>query len=81
MDVKDLNTALALLNEWDAAHPVKTYAQDFFEKFPCAPKQPSGRPSPCIRDVYGYHSADTCRKSEITGACIDCWNRPMKEAP
>lgn len=67
-------TAFENLQKWSDEHPKKTYAQDFFEKFPKAPKDEllKGR-CPC-----------TCRRSIYAGkcpgvGCEECWNEPMEE--
>jgi hypothetical protein len=67
-----------LLDEYDACHPAKTYAQDYFEKFPDAPRYHDDQPKPCITDVYcvSEHSGCDCKGT----SCRACWNRPMKEA-
>lgn len=62
-----------ILDNWVKEHPVKTYAQDFFEKFPNAQKNISGEPVTCLRNVYGEHASDCLMN------CIDCWNQEMKE--
>lgn len=62
-----------IVNKWVAEHPVKTYAMDFFEKFPNAPRDRDGAPKTCWKHVYGdgkYCSSDDCTQ---------CWNREMKE--
>lgn len=62
-----------IIDKWVAEHPVKTYAMDFFEKFPNAPRDRDGAPKTCWKHVYGdgkYCSSD---------ACTECWNREMKE--
>ena len=62
-----------IVDEWVEEHPVKTYAMDFFEKFPNAPRDSDGAPKTCWKHVYGdgkYCSSD---------ACTECWNREMKE--
>lgn len=62
-----------IVDKWAAEHPVKTYAMDFFEKFPNAPRDSDGAPQTCWKHVYGdgkYCSSD---------ACTECWNREMKE--
>ena len=62
-----------IVDEWVAEHPVKTYAMDFFEKFPNAPRSSDGIPQTCWGHVYGdgrYCPSD---------ACTECWNREMKE--
>ena len=62
-----------IIDKWVSEHPVKTYAMDFFEKFPNAPRSSDGIPQTCWGHVYGdgrYCSSD---------ACTECWNREMKE--
>lgn len=62
-----------IVDKWVQEHPVKTYAMDFFEKFPNAPRDSDGAPKTCWKHVYGdgkYCSSD---------ACTECWNREMKE--
>ena len=62
-----------IVNKWVDEHPVKTYAMDFFEKFPNATRSSDGIPQTCWGHVYGdgrYCSSD---------ACTECWNREMKE--
>lgn len=62
-----------IVDKWVAEHPVKTYAMDFFEKFPNAPRRDTdGTPLTCWQNVYGNgrHCAyDTCE---------ECWNREME---
>ena len=62
-----------IVDKWVKEHPVKTYANDFFEKFPNAPKNMYGLPIGCIETIYGKR---TCMDKE---SCSDCWNREMKE--
>ena len=60
-----------IVDKWVQEHPVKTYAMDFFEKFPNAPRSSDGIPQTCWKQVYGdgkYCSYD---------ACTECWNREM----
>lgn len=62
-----------LVDKWVKEHPVKTYAQDFFEKFPNASRDIDGTPKTCWGHVYGnekYCSSDDC---------TECWNREVKE--
>ena len=65
--------AIEIVEQWAQEHPVKTYAQDFFEKFPDAPKGPSGVPKADRCDIYGFESP-TCEYN-----CVVCWNLPMYE--
>lgn len=68
-----------IVDKWVSEHPVKTYAMDFFEKFPNNPKNRNGIPTTrsviiCRRELY---------KDEIPcmgwGNCSKCWNQEMKE--
>ena len=61
-----------IVDKWVKEHPVKTYAMDFFEKFPNAPKDRVGEPKACVKHIYGIDI--NC--SEID--CVDCWNQEMK---
>lgn len=63
-----------IIDKWVAEHPAKTYAMDFFEKFPNARKESSGEPSGCgcVGDVYGVDL-------ECCGDCRFCWNEVMPE--
>ena len=62
-----------VVDKWVEEHPVKTYAMDFFEKFPNAPKDELGLPKPCVTSVY----EDLEMKCDIC-SCSDCWNQEMK---
>ena len=62
-----------IVDKWAEEHPVKTYAMDFFEKFPNAPKDDIGLPMPCVTSLY----EDLEMKCDIC-SCSDCWNQEMK---
>lgn len=67
-------TAFENLQKWSDEHPKKTYAQDFFEKFPDAPRLETAKdeyPSACRNTIY----AGKCPGEE----CYECWNEPMEE--
>jgi hypothetical protein len=65
-----------IADKWVAEHPIKTYAMDFFEKFPDAQrKATTGIPIPCIRVIYSEFYDKDCP----VGRCSECWNREMKE--
>lgn len=69
-----IKTAMETVQKWSDEHPKKTYAQDFFEKFPDAPKDESAKgkcPVACRRGIYGGE----CTNIE----CDECWNEPMEE--
>lgn len=57
-----------IVDKWVAEHPVKTYAMDFFEKFPNAPRSSDGIPQTCWGHVYGdgrYCSSDACTVQNV----------------
>ena len=60
-----------IVDEWVKEHPAKTYAMDFFEKFPNAPKGKYGEPQICIKTMHG-------RGFRCLDDCIKCWNQEMK---
>lgn len=70
-----------IVDEWVKEHSAKTYAMDFFEKFPNAPKDDDGNPVPCITDIYGNDKQlKVCSDySDCDGDCIKCWNQEMDE--
>ena len=71
---KDAKRAVENLQKWSDEHSRKTYAQDFFEKFPNAPKDESVKekcPSACRNRIYGGGCPDI--------ECDECWNEPMEE--
>lgn len=64
------------LAKWAAEHPVKTIADDFFEKFPKAPRDDTNTPYPCAKDC-GYSKPTYCER--IPQRCAECWRRPLEE--
>ena len=76
---KDVKTAMKTVQKWSDEHPKKTYAQDFFEKFPDAPKDEAVKgkcPWACRIGIYG----GGCPKIEPEiDSCYECWNEPMEE--
>lgn len=65
-----------IVDKWVAEHPIKTYAMDFFEKFPNAPRLKSGVPKVCIERIYNVACIDEyCCEPK----CEECWNQEMKE--
>ena len=62
-----------IVDKWVLEHPVKTYMQDFFEKFPNAPRKEKVTPKICPQYIYPELANDCC------GKCLECWNREMKE--
>ena len=73
-----------IVQKWSDEHPMtmpkskpKTYMEDYFEKFPNAPKRGAGIPAACRYFVYGI-DFDT-KKCLEPGRCVRCWNEPIKE--
>ena len=64
-----------IIDKWVAEHPVKTYAMDFFSKFPDAPRKVAGIPIPCVGSIYPEFYDKDCLECE----CSECWNQEMKE--
>lgn len=62
-----------IITEWCKEHPQKTYAMDFFEKFPNAIKDDEGIPIICRANIY----ADELEC--IEGGCKKCWNEVMPD--
>ena len=62
--------AIEIVEKWAKEHPLKTYAQDFFEKFPNAPRDRTGLPILCKKKIYG---------GECSSKCTNCWNLQMEE--
>lgn len=65
-----------LILAWCDEHPQKTYAQDFFEKFPSCEKDLDGTPSICRSIVYGLHN---CEYKPGKHICTNCWNEIIPE--
>lgn len=62
-----------IVDEWVKEQQKKTYAMDFFKKFPNAQKRYDGVPNICVKCLYGELDID-CGKSN----CNKCWNQEMK---
>lgn len=70
----------AIVDKWVEEHPVKTYLQDFFEKFPNNPKNRNGIPIArgtiiCRKELY----SDELPCVWSCNGCTKCWNQEMKE--
>jgi hypothetical protein len=66
---------IAAVTKWAAEHPEphkKTYAEDFFEKFPNAARVDEENPLVCRQNVYSGPSPCAYGKS-----CKDCWDEPV----
>lgn len=79
--ISEIETLVKIIEQWSQSHPQKTMMQDFFEKFPNAPKTMLGYPYPCAKDL-GYPKLDSCSfgiKGEAGSYCRECWNRPLED--
>jgi len=85
LEKENPEVAISIVEQWAKEHPErrrKTYAEDFFEKFPKAePKYYDGRgkeqmiPIPCRQHCYGVVG----RKCNGIGcSCSACWNEEME---
>ena len=75
---EEIIKAVENLQKWSDEHPKKTYAQDFFEKFPKAQSNSDGTPFVCRKRIYGGIRS-TLEDCGYTGTCENCWNEPMEE--
>ena len=75
---KDVKTAIETVQKWSDEQTKKTYAQDFFEKFPKAQSDSNRTPSVCRITIYGEVPTkdERCDGRE---SCKKCWNEPMEE--
>ena len=75
---EEIITAVEILQKWSDEHPKKTYAQDFFEKFPKAQSNSDGTPFVCRKRIYGGIRS-TLEDCDYTGACYRCWSEPLND--
>lgn len=73
---KNAEKIVSIVKQWAEEHPQKTIMQDFFEKFPNAPRTKTGEPMMCPYNC-GYGSF-CCEQAN--GTCYNCWNRPLEES-
>lgn len=60
-----------ILLKWCDDHPIKTYKDDFFEKFPNAYRNAEGRPTACRQHIYDCNC-------DMYDSCDECWNQPYE---
>ncbi len=76
---EEITKAIENLQKWSNEHPKKTYAQDFFEKFPKAQSNSDGTPLfVCRKRIYGGVPPKS-EECDYNGACKNCWNEPMED--
>lgn len=75
----------AIVDKWVEEHPVKTYMQDFFEKFPNAERDltnniPKNRFIVlCRKSIYADKLPCLGGHLQSLFKCKKCWNQEMKE--
>lgn len=76
---EDIVKLVEIVEQWSHDHPQKTIMQDFFEKFPNAPKHENGTPKfPCPSHL-GYGNLKKKECEFFQGNCSKCWNRPLED--
>ena len=73
-----IKRAMETVQKWSDEHPVKTYMQDFFEKFPKAQLDSDGTPFACRKKLYGGVRPND-KRCDRREACKNCWDEPMEE--
>lgn len=68
-----------IVTEWCEEHPQKTYMQDFFEKFPNAPKIRDGLPEPSTCSIYG-DLPEFEKHCDCDVDCVGCWKEVIPDA-
>lgn len=76
--IEDATKLIETIQKWSDEHPKKTYAQDFFEKFPKAQSKSDGAPFVCRKRIYGGIHSIALEDCDYTRACYRCWNEPME---
>jgi hypothetical protein len=77
--IEDATKLIETIQKWSDEHPKKTYAQDFFEKFPKAQRNRDGTPFVCRKRIYGGIHSATLEDCDYTRACYRCWNEPLND--
>lgn len=73
-DSKDIVELVEIVEKWVQEHPQKTMMQDFFEKFPNAPKNDFG--SPCLCPSHVGYEEKSCEATNCN--CLKCWSLPFE---
>lgn len=73
--------AVNAVEQWSKDHPQKTMMQDFFEKFPNAPKdeKEGGIPKLVCPKQLGYTDIKEDCIELFDGDCVKCWSRPLED--
>lgn len=78
---KNAEKIVSIVKQWAKEHPRKTMIQDFFEKFPNAPRTVNGLPFPCPFKC-GYTKNSNCPfgRNNPSDDCSECWFRLLEES-
>lgn len=76
--VAKVKEAIETTQKWSDEHPSKTYAQDFFKKFPEARPTADGVPRMCRADCYGVSCRQPSPIDSNQEMCKCCWDEPME---
>lgn len=72
--------AVAIVQRWSDEHPMKTYKDDFLEKFPNAPKNKNGFPITAPCDLYMKFRNNNFYSCSCIDSCDNCWDKVMEES-
>ncbi|MBE5037302.1 hypothetical protein INF35_05870 [Subdoligranulum sp. DSM 109015] len=75
-DIENFDSILEIVEKWSSENPKKTRKDDFFKKYPNAPKREDGVPRVCCA-ALGYR--ECCNIATESTWCEDCWNCSMEE--
>lgn len=79
--IKNPESLTDSVEKWSQSHPQKTMMQDFFEKFPNAPKdeKEGGIPKSVCPRQLGYTDKNEDCHELFDCDCVKCWSRPLEE--
>lgn len=72
---KNPEEAVAIVQKWAEACPMKTLKDDFLEKYPNAPLLGGKTPFACAKYLYPNVS---CVQNGHNVMCFECWDRPLE---
>ena len=75
LDRERVDDIIKKIVDWAKKNPPKTYAQDFFEKFPNAKKLLGSAPTVCRKQIYPNVVSEFCSDAD----CVRCWIQSMEE--
>lgn len=73
IEIESPEKAIEIVENWSKEHPVKTYLDDFLEKYPNALRDRDGTPKSCVNNLYNITPNCVCP------VCDECWKQPLIE--